>query len=198
MSNPNTSLFFFDASAESGGGTSRRLGSACGAGTANDSIVYSNWGPGMLARILQYNGPGNCSSLLTMGTTSSAFAGMPLPLDLAFIGAPGCQLQHDIAFGDVPGTTSSTGRLEFRVEIPLLPTLGGAVVRAQYVNIGDVGAGNAINLSLTAGHEIVLATPTPGVPAVSEAHASFSGGAAPSTAALVQQGYGKVTEFVFQ
>jgi hypothetical protein len=198
VSNPNTSLFFFDASSEAGGGTSRTLGAPCGAGTANNSIVYSNWGPGMLARILQYNGPSSVSCSLTMGTTSASWGGAALPVDLAILGAPGCMLQHDVAFGGFAGTTSSTGRLELRLEIPLVPSLGGQQVRAQFVNIGDLGAGNAGNLSVTAGHEITLATPTPGMPAVSEAHASFVGGAVPRTAALVQQGYGKIAEFLIR
>ena len=197
VSNPNTSLFFCDASSESGGGTSRTLGSPCGLGSANSSLVYSNWGPGMLARILQYNGPSSVPSSLTMGTTSPVFAGSLLPFDLGTIGAPGCLLQHDVAFGAWVGQTSSTGRLEFRIEIPLVPALGGQMVRAQYLNLGDTGAGNPGNLSLTAGHEITLATPAPGVPAISEAHASFTGGGSPpATAALVQQGYGKVAEFI--
>lgn len=197
VSNANTSLFFCDASSEGGGSSSRVLGSACGAGTSNDSYVYSNWGPGMLARILQYNGPSGVSSFLMIGTNSPVFGGQPLPLDLAFIGAPGCLLQNDVALGAFPGTTSSSGRLEFRFEIPMVPGLGGAIVRAQYANLGDVGAGNAGNFSMTAGHEITLATPTPGVPAVSEAHASFVGGP-PAVASLVQQGYGKVVELTIQ
>ena len=198
VSNPNTSLFFFDANSEGGGSSSRTLGTPCGAGSANDSIVYSNWGPGMLARILQYNGPSAVTSNLLLGTSSPTWGGAPLPVDLAIIGAPGCMLQHDVALGAFPGTTSSTGRLEFRFEIPYVPSLGGVAVRAQFANLLDFGAGNPGNLSVTAGHEITLATPTPGVPAISEAHASFTGGGMPNTAALVQQGYGKVAEFSFQ
>ncbi|MBK8977281.1 MAG: hypothetical protein IPM29_15320 [Planctomycetes bacterium] len=196
VTQPN-SLFFCDASAESGGSTSRVLGAPCGAATANNSLVYSNWGPGMLGRILEYNGPPAVSAYLMLGTTGPTFAGLLLPLDLGFISAPGCLLQHDILLGAYGGTTSSSGRLEFRFESPLIPALGGLQIRAQFANIGDPGAGNAANLSLTAGHEITLATPTPGVPAVSEAHATFAGGPA-NTAALVQQGYGKVAEFTFR
>ena len=49
-------------------------------------------------------------------------------------------------------------------------------------------------ISVSQGYQVILATPTPGKPAVSEAHGS------PLTATeaqLVQQGYGYVTEFTF-
>ncbi len=197
VTNPNTTLFFFDAHSASGGSTSRTLGAPCGASSANDSIVYSNWGPGTLARILQYNGPGGVTSTLMIGSTGPVFAGLLLPVNLGIIQAPGCFLQHDIAFGNFLGMTSPTGRLEFRFEIPMVPALAGQPVRAQFANLNDPGAGNAAGLSMTAGHEITLATPTPGSPPISEAHASFTG-SAPPIASLVQQGYGKVAEFTIR
>ncbi len=195
ITNPN-SLFFIDADASSAGSSDMVLGAPCGTGSANDSYVSDNWGPGAYAYAVQDNGPHSVPSVATFGTTSPTIAGIPLPVDLFFIGAPGCLLQSDVALGQFPGMTTSSGRWDLYFTIPNLPTLGGQHVRFQWVNVLDAGAGNAAQLSVTAGHEVTIATPMPGTPPQSESLASFttSSTTIPTTAALVQQGYGFVIE----
>ncbi len=194
--NTNTS-FFSDASPSGGGSVSRQLGPGCPSGV-NLVSVFSNWGPGSTARILQYDGAGNVPSVLSIGSTSPTYGGVPLPFDLAPLGAPGCRVYHDNLL-QIQGTMSGTagiytGRWDFTFEIPNNPFLAGFQVRTQFINLADIGANNPMNLSVSAGHEITIATPAPGRPPHSEAHAS---GLTATVAALLQQGAGIVTEFQF-
>jgi len=193
--NTNT-LFFCDADARGAGSTARLLGNGCPA-SSNLVSVSSNWGPGSTARILQYNAAGGVPSVLGIGSTSPSWFGLPLPVDLGIIGAPGCLVQHDNLVG-ITGMTSGTlgmynGRWDVWLELPNNPFLAGLQLRTQFYNLLDTGIGNAANLSLSDGHEITFATPTPGVPPQSEAH----GSATATQAALIQQGYGIVVEFQF-
>ncbi|MCC6669918.1 MAG: hypothetical protein IT458_02570 [Planctomycetes bacterium] len=195
--NTNT-LYFSDANSSSVGSASLNLGSGCPGGF-NLVVVYDNWGPGATARILQYSAAGNVQSVLGLGSTSPVWGGLPLPVDLGVIGAAGCNVYHDLLVA-IPGSTSGTsgqynGRWDQSMEIPNLPGLAALKLRAQFFNLGDTGAGNAANLSVSSGHEITLATPTPGRPPQSEAHAS---GLTKTTADLLQQGYGMVVEFRLQ
>jgi hypothetical protein len=194
--NTNTS-FFADADSASGGSVSRQLGAGCPAGV-NLVSVFTNWGPGSTARILQYSGAGNVPSVLSIGSTSPTYGGVPLPFDLAPLGAPGCMVYHDNLLqiqGTMSGTSGIyTGRWDFSFVIPNNPMLAGFPVRTQFINLGDTGANNPLNLSVSAGHEITIATPAAGRPPQSEAHAS---GLSATEGALLQQGYGMVTEFQF-
>ena len=192
--NPNTNpLFFMDAAATGGGSSSRLLGAGCPAGS-NKVVVYDNWGPGSTARILEYTSTSNIPSVLSLSSTSPIWGGLLLPVDLAPVGAPGCNIYGDNQIL-VPGMLGATGRWDFTFEIPNNPMFGGLQVRTQFINFLDTNAGNAVNLSVSDGNEVTLATPTPGVPPHSEAHAS---GVNSTRGALLQQGYGMVIEFNFR
>lgn len=194
--NNSNTLFFCDAGASGAGSSARTLGAGCPAGS-NLVSVSSNWGPGSTGRILQYNAAGNVPSVLSFGSNANSWNGIPLPIDLAVIGAPGCMVYHD-NLANLVGNTSGTagqynGRWDVWLELPNNPFLAGLQLRTQFFNLFDTGVMNPANLSVSAGHEITFATPTPGVPPQSEAH----GGATATTAALLQQGYGIVAEFRF-
>src|SRR5690606_27558955 len=135
----------------------------------------------------------NTPSLLTLGSTLPVWGGNLLPVDLGVIGAPGCNIYHDNQI-QIPGMLNASGRWDFTFEIPNNPLLAGLQVRTQFVNFPDSGAGNAAQVSVSEGREVTLATPTPGTPSQSEAHAS---GVTSTRGALLQQGYGMVIEFGF-
>jgi hypothetical protein len=194
--NPNTA-FFFDADSQSMGTLSTKLGDGCPNATSNLVVVYDNWAPGANARILQYSAASASPSALVIGDNNIIWGGLLLPYDLGPIGAPGCRVYSNHVLA-IPGLNSTStaygGRWDFSMELPNDPLLAGLKVFMQFYNLVDVNAGNQLNISVSQGYQVILATPTPGKPAVSEAHGS------PLTATeaqLVQQGYGYVTEFTF-
>lgn len=75
--------------------------------------------------------PGQPAFLL-LGGSDSSWAGLPLPLRLDVIGAPGCVL---LAAGDVllPTVTDASGGARLPLAVPADPDLIGATVFAQWV-----------------------------------------------------------------
>jgi hypothetical protein len=198
VTNPNPT-FLLDATQTALGSSRSILGTPCGSGSANLSTVYDNWAPGAWARALQYAGPLSTPSVATFGTSATTIGGLLLPVDLAILGAPGCLLWHDLGLGQVFGATDTTGRWDLYLTIPNVASLGGQALRLQFVNLLDAGAGNAAQLSVTAAHEITLASPSPGALPQSEAVAGFLPTVAvPTMAQLVQLGYGPIVELTYQ
>lgn len=69
---------------------------------------------------------------VTMGWSDSHLSGIPLlPLDLAFIGMPGCQLWHSNDVFGLPVTPLTATTLQFDLPIPFLGPLLGAHVYLQ-------------------------------------------------------------------
>ncbi|MGK0204114.1 MAG: hypothetical protein ACI9S9_003194 [Planctomycetota bacterium] len=61
---------------------------------------------------------------VALGFDDTVFASLPsLPLDLAFIGMPGCQLLQSSDIIDLPVTSLTTSTLQFDVAIPSQPSL---------------------------------------------------------------------------
>jgi hypothetical protein len=196
--NTNTS-FFLDAnsSALGSGFSSVKLGDGCPLPANNLVLAYNNWFPGAQARILLYEAASNVPSVMLFGNNTTNFNGIPLPFDLAPLGAPGCMLYTNI-IAMITGMTSTAalykGRLEHWLEIPADPTLSGVPLSVQFMNFLDTNAGNPANISVSQGFRITIGTLVPGMPPQSEAHDSSLTSV---TAILLQQGYGPIVEFTY-
>ncbi len=85
------------------------------------------------------------SAWLILGTSSTTYAGLPLPLDLGPIGLPGCDLSVS-ADMTLPVTTTGVngiGRAVVPLAIPNDSGLRGAVFHAQWLVLGRGGVGSA-------------------------------------------------------
>lgn len=78
------------------------------------------------------NGPLNAPGALMVGDTSPLFSGLPLPLNLGFIGSPNCNLNiNALLFLNV--TTSATGTAAFPIAFTMSPSISGSRLRTQYM-----------------------------------------------------------------
>ena len=104
---------------------------------------------------------GGLPAVLTLGSSTTTWSGLPLPFDLSTLGAPGCSVRNDVAF-TLPGTTQagSAGSVVLNVGIPQDPGLAGALFHTQIFFL-DATA-NALGLFATNGASHRLAGP-PGV-----------------------------------
>lgn len=193
----NNSLFFMDAASGAVGSPSQRvsvIGTGCSNPAGNNDVYfYNGFVPGSnYARLLLYNAANNSPAWWSVGNVANP------GLDLAFLGAPGCKLYHNNLI-IVAGMTSNSataykGRWQQVLSIPNNPAFNGATFLSQFALINDQHIGNAANFSVSDAHSVTLGTFKVGAPAHTEAHAS---GLAPANAALVQHGYGMITEFTF-
>jgi hypothetical protein len=86
--------------------------------------------------------PGGASSFCALGDSSASFFGLPLPLDLASIGAPGCSLLASHALtapAAATGQGSGGGAASFVWPLPQNPALRGVHVYLQAIVL-DAGA----------------------------------------------------------
>lgn len=198
-SSTNTNSMFFcdaDSSGLGQGFASVKLGEGCPGAGKSEVVVYSSWFPGAMGRVLLWKAPSNTPALFVVGTSSTSFSGIPLPLDLAVIGAPGCPLYTNI-FLSLAGVTSTSttaynSRWDLSLTVPADPALSGVTVYQQFLLVGDTFIGNAAALSTSQGYGVTLGFPVPGMPAQSETHDSSL---TATEGALLQLGYGMVIEF---
>lgn len=194
----NNPLFLMDATSgaiSNQPNTSSVIGAGCSTPAGNNAVlVYGNWIPGSnYARILLWKAANNSPAYWSIGTQPQL-----IPIDLTVIGAPGCRLYHNNLIL-IPGMTTAPvapyiGRWEQVLQIPNDNNLANFTFYTQYALLNDQHIGNAIGLSVSDALSVTVGVFTPGVPAHSEAHAS---GLNPTTAGLVQQGYGMVTEIQY-
>ncbi len=74
-------------------------------------------------------------ALLLLGLSASNWYGLPLPLDLAFLGMPGCELRvsPDFVFSvATQGSVANAAHASLPFAIPLVPSLAGISVYAQW------------------------------------------------------------------
>lgn len=81
---------------------------------------------------------------LSLGSSTTSFAGTPLPFDLAPLGAPGCRVLCD-RLVSVLLPTSSNGNASFRLDLPAQRNLIGARLHGQFTVIDPPA--NALGLT---------------------------------------------------
>jgi hypothetical protein len=83
------------------------------------------------------NGLAFMPALLFIGTSSTTWAGVPLPLDLAVLGYPSCTLYQNLAFS-LKGFTNASGVLTKPLPIPNDPGLISVVIPMQWITIDPI------------------------------------------------------------
>ena len=199
QSSTNSQTTYFGMDADSSpmgqGFATKKLGESCPGIGMSEVYIYSNWYPGAQARALLWKAPSAVPAIFLAGTSSTRFGPFPLPVDLAFLGAPGCNLYTNIVL-TMAGTTSTSStsynsRLYLDANLPGDPALSGMPLPIQFLMLNDPLIGNPAKLSVSQGWEITIGTLVPGMPPQSEAHSSSL---TSPTASLVQAGYGMVVE----
>jgi hypothetical protein len=132
-----------------GGGTTVVVGAGCP--KADQQPVGIGWrGTPTTATtftLLATAAPANTPLALVFGTSETTFGALPLPLDLAPLGAPGCWLRTDVAHS-FAATSDAAGAAQFGLAIPDNPTLRGLRLHFQWL-APAVGA-NALQLVVSA------------------------------------------------
>lgn len=123
----------------------------CGPGIAGtDPLISSATSPviGQTFRVDLAQAQANSFAILITGISKTMWGPTPLPLNLAFLGAPGCALHVSYDF-PLPVTTSAAGAASLPLAVPNSMTLVGARFFQQYV-VGDPAA-NAAGLVFSGG-----------------------------------------------
>lgn len=135
-------------------GTATTFGTGCAgsAGVVQQSVFGEPRIGGELTFFLA-NAPANTAAVLNLGFSDQSWGGLPLPFDLAVIGAPGCLLLTDMA-ESFAALTGAAGFAEVVVRVPAEPGLVGLEAFTQFV-VPDPGA-NALGLTTSNGAAVGL------------------------------------------
>jgi hypothetical protein len=126
-----------------------RLGPGCAGSNGVDPSINAASIPRVgdpLAITLQQAKP-NSIGILCIGESRTDYGGIPLPFDLAGVGAPGCALQVSIALLSVT-TTSATGNGQLTVPVPNNPAL---VIQNVYYQWLVLDPANPLGLVVSGG-----------------------------------------------
>lgn len=129
------------------------LGSAGCAGTAGTPVHLTS-GTGEIGDAVQFscsNLPSSTVALLMLGFSDQSWNGVPLPLDLAVVGAPGCLLRQDGAITEAIVASGSTQR---SITLPNTPSIIGASLYSQFL-VGDAPA-NALGWTISNARKLVV------------------------------------------
>lgn len=129
------------------------LGSAGCAGTAG-TPVHLTYGTGEIGDDVQFtcsNLPSSTVALLMLGFSDQSWNGVPLPLDLAVVGAPGCLLRQDGAITEAIVASGSTQR---SITLPNTPSIIGANLYSQFL-VADAPA-NALGWTISNARKLVV------------------------------------------
>jgi hypothetical protein len=147
-----TAWWPLDGSTDPGAGSMQRVGASC-APRLSASAPAAWLRPAASARLLASGQPQSVGAAL-LGNPLSA------PVDLAFLGAPGCMLRvsPDIVFltgFSIPPAPDMPGDAQILLQIPSGPALLGIVLHQQWLNLQRPDARtNPAGMTLT--HALVL------------------------------------------
>lgn len=102
------------------------------------------------------NAPGNTITLWLQGLSATQHGNLPLPANLAFLGAPGCHLYTSIE-ASVVTTTNPSGSSILAIAVPAAPQLAGFRWFVQSALL--VPAANPLGIVTTRGIELVVGHP---------------------------------------
>lgn len=94
--------------------------------TANEVALGGQW------RVALASAPRSAGAALAVGVGNTNHAGLPLPFDMAPLGAPGCMILVDVVTM-FTGFTSSSGAATFTLTIPDNLSLDGAALYGQSI-----------------------------------------------------------------
>ncbi len=132
-----------DYAADLTAGSVTRIGTGCGWG-ADLGVSIQQLVVGSTARFVAGGQPSSVSALLLAATR------VP-PVDLTFLGAPGCQLRvmplATLTVGAGVGSNGSPGTANHELHFPLLPSLVGGSLATQAVGAWIDGSGAHLSVS---------------------------------------------------
>lgn len=115
---------------------------------------HTTTGSGEIGAAFQFacaNLPGSTVALLALGFSDQSWNGVPLPLDLAVVGAPGCLLRQDGAITEAIVASGSTQR---SITLPNTPSIIGANLYSQFL-VADAPA-NALGWTISNARKLVV------------------------------------------
>lgn len=129
-------------------GEAINFGTNCGGATIS-STSTNRYLPGSTVDVSLAGAAANLPAFLATGFDAALLAGaVPLPFDLASVGAPGCLLHVDpVATATL--VTDPTGGASLPLPLPNNPSLSNVGVAFQWIYV-DPNAGNPLNLAVTA------------------------------------------------
>lgn len=104
-------------------------------------------------RISMVDGPPNANILLFFGASRTWWGSNALPMSLAFMGAPACNLEISLDVG-LARQTDNSGAFTWYTSVPPVPSLIGTSAMAQF-GIHDKGA-NAADTTVTDAAEFLI------------------------------------------
>lgn len=156
-----------DAAVEDLGGSVSIVGQSCltalpgtPAGAVASSLALGGTATFYIRGVIR-PGPVFC----LVGVDDRNFQGLPLPLDLGSLGAPGCQLYNDVVLvkpvlaQSFPGTLQSHAGAD--LPIPLDPQFGGAALYTQWVCPGTTMARGPFPFGFSNGVRALLGSRQP-------------------------------------
>ncbi len=164
-----------------------RIGAGCSAGGASFDTDGFTTALSTVSRFV--NGPVSTPVALMVGSTNPTWHGLPLPVNLGFIGAPSCHLHVD-ALAFVATMSSPSGGATLSIPLAMSPGISGQRFRTQWVAVGanivtSNGLDHSVPYDATAGRRWPQ----------SRVFANNFGTTTPVTG-LIQQ-FGLVTEWTF-
>ena len=126
-------LLFEPAFTVTGSGCSSPSGSAPSIGGSGSGLLGSSFD------FLLTGAEPTSLALWSLGTSTTLWAGLPLPLDLGPFGYVGCTLYQNLAKLEILATDGS-GAATYGVVIPTSPSLSGALLPVQWIVLGASGA----------------------------------------------------------
>ncbi|MEZ5964572.1 MAG: CHRD domain-containing protein [Planctomycetota bacterium] len=126
------------------------FGGACANSNGGRSQIGSSGFPclGATFEVTLSGGAATAPAVFTLGANRDTALGLPLPLELGLVGAPTCFLFHDLAVSVVLAT-DATGCARFPLGVPLVPTLRGGHLYAQWFLLDQgLRASNALDMQL--------------------------------------------------
>jgi hypothetical protein len=136
------------------GGTVSTFGVGCPAGFNRASGTAPNPGGGNLNLFLHDAPPGTVS-IGILGSSSTAWGAIPLPLPLTGAGLTGCTLYTDLALL-LPLVVQTSGLGQLSLAVPGDPSLLSAHVFTQFLNINDDRVNPAMRLATSEALDITL------------------------------------------
>lgn len=136
------------------------------------------------------NGPLSAPAALMIGDTSPTFNGLPLPVNLGFIGSPTCDLNINVLLF-LSTATTATGTATFPVPYTMSPSISGSRLRTQWLAID----GTSIVTSNGLDHGVPYNATTGKRWPQNRAYANNFGATPPPTGSV--QGNGLVTEWTY-
>jgi hypothetical protein len=111
------------------------LGTGCTISGGSSPMGSSGTTSGTALTDTLAGGPANTTAHLLIGDAASLLGGtLPLPIDLALIGSPGCSLNLNVLLS-VPVATTATGGATFTLPYTMSPAVSGIRLRTQWVAI---------------------------------------------------------------